>query len=86
MVIRERKAEREKMSVLVDENGNLIGGVPEADDGVCCKKQRLAFLDLLLDAQSDPLNMLSDLDIREEVDTFMFEACLFCIIPFQTQK
>ncbi|XP_053970133.1 cytochrome P450 4c3 [Anastrepha ludens] len=66
-VIRERKAE------LADNIlNNNVNNLPDAYDDLG-KKKRLAFLDLLINASKDGA-VLSNEDIREEVDTFMFEG------------
>uniref|UniRef100_U5EVJ2 Putative cytochrome n=1 Tax=Corethrella appendiculata TaxID=1370023 RepID=U5EVJ2_9DIPT len=66
-VIKERKL------ALKNNTTSAPGTDNESDGNIYGRKRRLAFLDLLLQANEKD-NLLTDKDIREEVDTFMFEG------------
>lgn len=68
-VIRDRKAALE-VKHKSDDSAAASGGGDGESFG---RKKRLAFLDLLLEG-NQANNLLTDEDVREEVDTFMFEG------------
>ncbi|KAM5194429.1 cytochrome P450 4V2 [Mantella aurantiaca] len=63
---------RERVKALKDQG--FLEEQPSGDANSGKSKKRRAFLDLLLSSTDDAGNKLSYKDIREEVDTFMFEG------------
>ncbi|RLU25671.1 hypothetical protein DMN91_001828 [Ooceraea biroi] len=75
-IIAERKRYHESTG------GRYLNFENEAEDNdmIGSRKKRLAMLDLMIAASNN--NQMSDSDIREEVDTFVFEVNSFTSFPF----
>lgn len=69
-----RQLQRSSISVIKAKKAQKLRELNDSRSGENFIKKRLAFLDLLLDEHFKNPQLLPEEDIREEVDTFMFEV------------